>query len=75
MRLAVTSMLFAFGACAAYGHDDLVLRLEEALVDLGYQPGAADGTWDDDGSTLYFTREGEDRVSAKATTSQSGFSI
>ena len=41
-------MLFAFGACAAYGHDNLVLRLEEALVDLGYQPGAADGTWDDD---------------------------
>lgn len=48
MKLAVTCALIVFGACAAYGQDDLVLQLEEALEDLGYPPGEMDGAWDDD---------------------------
>ena len=47
MRLLATSVLVGFWACTAHGQDDVLRQAEEALAELGYQPGEIDGVWDE----------------------------
>ena len=47
MRLVATSLLVGIWAFAAQGQENLFRQAEEALAELGYEPGAIDGAWDD----------------------------
>ncbi|WP_413717022.1 hypothetical protein [Silicimonas sp. MF1-12-2] len=47
MRLVATSLLVGIWAFAVQGQENLFRQAEEALAELGYEPGVIDGAWDD----------------------------